>query len=666
MENLIIFSIILVLYITFMVFLKDKIINSERPILIFLIFSFLSILFGNFFGGLFSYPIAIYIFTIVYFSYFLKLKYSLTYLGIILLIEVLPMGIMEYKESFESFKSLNWNNPFIFVIISASTIIIGSISRRYREKIQDEYERIFSGRIVTPDSQEKIIERSRKELKDETELSFDNNIKKLFKSLKSLFNFTGIFLFLTEDNLLPSVKLQTYLSDFEDSIDLNKEIKPGNSPLSFVLKEKIPLIIPKIKTSSRALGYYLKDLNINSILVLPIVHKKQLLGILVCDSKQENFFTEIHKEALAHSRDLIKGLIQNSSYSSKLINEAKESEILYEFIKTLSVPMDLNEIFNEIGIFFKKILRKDIENNQPLRIIGISLEKDKYYTIKYSDGSFDFDISKLENRTYDIPEEGIIQNIIEFNKPVCRNFNEDENIILNLENIEMNHRETKSFLALPLKFQKEMLGIFIMEYRQVELFSEYEIKLLEVAGEHCGTIIKNITLFEKMEGLAQFDGLTNLHNHRVFQEKLSERIKRALRNDRPLSLIMLDIDHFKIFNDTYGHSTGDEVLRAVSDVLKEQIRDIDIAARYGGEEFVLILEELNKKKAFEIAERIRFKIANTDFYLNNQHLKITISLGIAEFPKDTLDKKELIQMADSALYQAKDNGRNRVEIYLRG
>ncbi len=666
MENLIIFSIILILYIVFLIILRDKIINSEHPIFIFLIFSFLSILFGNFFGGIFTYPIAIYIFTIVYFSYFLNLKYSITYLGIILLIEVLPRGIMEYKESLLGFQNLNWNNPFIFVLISISTIIIGSISRRYREKIQDDYERIFSGRIVNPDSQGKIIERSRKELKDETELSFDKNIMNLFTSLKTALDFTGIFLFLTDDNSLPSVRLQTYLSDFEDSIDLNNEIKPGTSPLSFVLKEKIPLIIPRLKTSSRALGYYLKDLNINSIFVLPIVHKKQLLGMLVCDSKQKDFFTEVHKETLTHSRDLIKGLIQNSSYSSKLINEAKESEILYEFIKTLNVPMDLNDVFNEIGIFFKRILRKDTEDNLPLRIIGIFLENKKYYTIKYSDGSFDFDITKLENRNYEIPEEGIIQNIFEFNKPVCRNLDKNEKIILNLENIEMNHSETKSFLALPLKFQKEMLGIFIMEYREPELFSEYEIKLLEVAGEHCGTIIKNITLFEKMEGLAQYDGLTNLHNHRVFQEKLSERIKRVLRNDRPLSLIMLDIDHFKIFNDTYGHSTGDEVLRAVSNVLKEQIRDIDIAARYGGEEFVLILEELNKKQAFEVAERIRFKIANTDFYLNNQHLKITMSLGIAEFPKDTLDKKELIQMADAALYQAKDNGRNRVEIYLRG
>ncbi|MCK4665249.1 diguanylate cyclase, partial [Candidatus Dependentiae bacterium] len=648
MENLIIFSIILILYIVFLIILRDKIINSEHPIFIFLIFSFLSILFGNFFGGIFTYPIAIYIFTIVYFSYFLNLKYSITYLGIILLIEVLPRGIMEYKESLLGFQNLNWNNPFIFVLISISTIIIGSISRRYREKIQDDYERIFSGRIVNPDSQGKIIERSRKELKDETELSFDKNIMNLFTSLKTALDFTGIFLFLTDDNSLPSVRLQTYLSDFEDSIDLNNEIKPGTSPLSFVLKEKIPLIIPRLKTSSRALGYYLKDLNINSIFVLPIVHKKQLLGMLVCDSKQKDFFTEVHKETLTHSRDLIKGLIQNSSYSSKLINEAKESEILYEFIKTLNVPMDLNDVFNEIGIFFKRILRKDTEDNLPLRIIGIFLENKKYYTIKYSDGSFDFDITKLENRNYEIPEEGIIQNIFEFNKPVCRNLDKNEKIILNLENIEMNHSETKSFLALPLKFQKEMLGIFIMEYREPELFSEYEIKLLEVAGEHCGTIIKNITLFEKMEGLAQYDGLTNLHNHRVFQEKLSERIKRVLRNDRPLSLIMLDIDHFKIFNDTYGHSTGDEVLRAVSNVLKEQIRDIDIAARYGGEEFVLILEELNKKQAFEVAERIRFKIANTDFYLNNQHLKITMSLGIAEFPKDTLDKKELIQMADAA------------------
>ena len=129
---------------------------------------------------------------------------------------------------------------------------------------------------------------------------------------------------------------------------------------------------------------------------------------------------------------------------------------------------------------------------------------------------------------------------------------------------------------------------------------------------------------------------------------------------------MRDIDFFKKFNDKYGHSTGDAVLKAVSKVIKDHIREIDFPARYGGEEFALILEETNKKKAFEVGERIRHEIAHTSFYLNNYHLEITISLGIAEFPTDTVDKKELIELADAALYKAKELGRNRVEIFLKG
>ena len=169
-----------------------------------------------------------------------------------------------------------------------------------------------------------------------------------------------------------------------------------------------------------------------------------------------------------------------------------------------------------------------------------------------------------------------------------------------------------------------------------------------------------------MSNLAKTDGLTNLPNHRIFQERLEDSIKRALRNNRPLSLMLMDIDYFKKFNDSYGHSTGDAVLKAVSQVIREHIREVDFPARYGGEEFVLILEETNKKKAYEVGERIRYAIEKNDFFLNNQHLKITISGGIAEFPTDTADKKELIELADSALYRAKKNGRNRLEIYAKG
>ena len=167
-----------------------------------------------------------------------------------------------------------------------------------------------------------------------------------------------------------------------------------------------------------------------------------------------------------------------------------------------------------------------------------------------------------------------------------------------------------------------------------------------------------------LKEMATRDGLTGLFNHKYFMDDiLKEELTRTARYERNLCLIMLDVDNFKMYNDTHGHPAGDEVLKTLAEIINKRLRDVDRSARYGGEEFVILLPETDQKNGQIVAEDIRVQMENHPFEgrETQPHGKVTISLGVAEFPKDGVDAASLIKKADEALYRAKHSGRHRVE-----
>ncbi len=215
-----------------------------------------------------------------------------------------------------------------------------------------------------------------------------------------------------------------------------------------------------------------------------------------------------------------------------------------------------------------------------------------------------------------------------------------------------------------LNIQKECLGnIFIFNDREYGINNRNTLTLI---GKDLAVVVKLMLLYEENERLSITDGLTKVHNRRYFNAQIEKEFEKAKRYNSKLTLIMLDIDHFKLLNDNYGHQQGDMVLIHLARILKDNVRNIDLIARYGGEEFAVLMSGADKKEGAIVAEKLRKKIEVYPFpalQKGSEPLKATISLGVAEYSADMNSTDDLVKSADNVLYKAKKDGRNRVKMH---
>jgi len=225
---------------------------------------------------------------------------------------------------------------------------------------------------------------------------------------------------------------------------------------------------------------------------------------------------------------------------------------------------------------------------------------------------------------------------------------------------------TKSFISIPLALKGQTIGVLnLSDKANGAIYTEGDMELLRPFIDHATALVNRARSLDRadfFERLSVTDPLTELFNRRFLERRMEEELSRGRRHDQQLTVMMIDLDNFKIYNDKNGHVAGDKALQKAARIVQSSVRDIDVVTRYGGEEFCILLPNTTKKESLFVADRIRRGIEKESF-AGEESLplgRLTASIGIGSFPEDGDIADELIKSADKALYQAKDSGRNRV------
>ncbi|HEY5513214.1 MAG TPA: diguanylate cyclase [Geomonas sp.] len=220
----------------------------------------------------------------------------------------------------------------------------------------------------------------------------------------------------------------------------------------------------------------------------------------------------------------------------------------------------------------------------------------------------------------------------------------------------------RSLVCVPLVFQRRIMGILYLDDFVPRHFDREKLNLLSILASFAAMAIHNATLHKRTKLMAITDSLTGLHNHRYFKQYFKQEMGRAKRYHKPFSIIMMDVDDFKSYNDSFGHATGDHLLSIMGSVILRTIRGVDVAFRYGGEEFIVLLPETRLAQAVLAAERLR-QAVQSGTAKNHAGLAsrgVTVSIGVASYPENADKMDELFNIVDSLLYQAKRCGKNKV------
>jgi len=399
---------------------------------------------------------------------------------------------------------------------------------------------------------------------------------------------------------------------------------------------------------------------INSQIWVPLMVKNKLIGVITLGRKKDgglyqetelSFILQMgNQAAVALESAMLDD--QKERASKELAKKMNNLSILYSVSKALNFASDLKKIL----LFILDKARDAVEAQKAsLMLLDPHTRELVVHVVRGVPPEVETKINRGEMECTRIKVgEGVAGQVAATK----------QHILLNDAGGDMRFKKSdksfvESILCMPMIANDEVIGVInLTNKNNGGKFTSEDVELLSTLANQAAITIYNARLYH----LAITDGMTQLRIHRYFQQRLEEEIVRCEKFKHPVSLIMSDIDHFKKFNDTYGHQEGDIVLIETAKIFRLTARDVDIAARYGGEEFAIILPETDTEEAKTIAENIRQKVEAYEYPSKQGKLKVTVSLGVATFPVHGRNKELLIESADKALYRAKDAGRNRVEV----
>lgn len=400
------------------------------------------------------------------------------------------------------------------------------------------------------------------------------------------------------------------------------------------IKTRKPVVIPDL-SKRKNINPVSLDKKRAATVAVPLITRGKAIGILYLDSFTPRDFSrnEIDYVVILCNQAAI--ALNNTELYRKLTREAQEMTLLYEVSQSFMSTLDFDKLLVNI---LERL--KNTFGYLNLAIMLVDEETQELYPRSYI--NYPKYIKKLR---FKIGRDGISGHVAETKKMYYSpDVSKDPYYIVGAE-------KAKSELCFPLMLGDRVIGTLDVESPESNGFSEDDMKLLSGLSAQIAVALYNSQLFEQTKALSLTDPLTSLPNRRSFDMFIEAEIRRAGRYHRSFSLLMIDFDNFKKYNDAFGHPAGDKILKICCQLMKETIRDVDFLGRYGGDEFISVLPETDSTFALEVAERMRKTIAAQSI-----EPRITLSIGIAAFPQDGNNKNTLIEIADDACYEAKQLG----------
>jgi diguanylate cyclase (GGDEF)-like protein len=422
------------------------------------------------------------------------------------------------------------------------------------------------------------------------------------------------------------------------NLDIGFTIPKGNGLTWAAAAAKRPIYASDVNKDAR---YIAKVAETRSEVAIPLLVRDEVVGVLDFQSDQLDYFDAEMIDLLTLFSTQASLALENARLYSMERRRAEQLEAINAVAKKTTRVLDLDELLTIVCRLLLDWFRVDH--------VAVLLAEGDALRIRAHEGRL---TPNLAMGAILSPGLGLGARSLATGRSVI------ENDVHGVDGYIAGFAETKSEMCVPLIIFGEKLGVLALESAARNAFDPEDIQPLESVADICAAAIQNAHNFDRMKQLAYVDGLTGIHNRRYFEMRIVEELERAARFQGRMSLIMLDIDNFKKMNDEFGHLLGDEMLRAVSTILKQQLRKMDMVCRYGGDEFAIVVPETAGESAMRVAEKLRRQI-ETHFFPGVPR-PATISCGVADYPAHGVTRDEIVAAADAALYLAKQAGRNRV------
>ena len=536
------------------------------------------------------------------------------------------------------FFSLYYKNEigilFVYLLLTGILTVLGYILWNYFQK---EIE-------VKP-----VLELPSSKLNENPKIAFNKSLKLIgeqLKTFKPTFRF-AIYLIDPESNSFTSQ--DTSIEYFSSSVDIQNKIihKIFNEEQTLLVKpnefqEDWSELFPDIETNGS-----------NCLLGSKISYHESPIGCLIAlvdDARRIESNDQIILRQFANQITLSLSMIDNIESLQK---HHTIQEKINSLVNTITISENKSVIYEKIVELCQSLFKYD------KLTIMVSYQDVDHARVEHVDG-YSLDISRdevfsLKNSIFTkVVQDGQIIS----SKDIEKDFGKRYRFYVD----EKTKRSVSSVLAVPIVINQDVSGCLAIERFEEKKYSAISVFYLEKIAQTLNVLLQWQAEYHKMYLNTTHDNLTGLLNYRAFLNRLDVEMNRALRNEQSLVIIIIDVDKFKRINDTFGHQIGNVALKKISELISASVRNIDVVARYGGEEFIIAIYNSNKNSTEQIAKRIVNNIANNIFIFNNQRIKITVSLGMAEFPNDSDQVQKLIDSADKAMYNAKKHGGNTFSI----